>query len=56
MIESDRIRVIEGNYDTYQQLLAGREPAAPPAKKSFSRAQREARPRLPLTDQGPDVG
>ncbi len=38
MIEPERIRVIEGNYDTYQQLLSGREPSPPP-QRQFSRAR-----------------
>jgi ATP-binding cassette subfamily F protein 3 len=45
MMDSDRIRVIEGNYDTYQQLLAGVNEPPPPANpsakgdnKSLSRA------------------
>ena len=35
MIEPDRVRVIEGNYDTYQQFLTGSEPNA---EKPFRRA------------------
>ena len=48
MIEPERIRVIEGNYDTYQQLLVGRVPS-PPAQRSLAATQREAssvRPRV----------
>ena len=48
MIEPDRIRVIEGNYDTYQQLLAGREPSLrrrrKRRRKESSRAGRIVRP------------
>ena len=40
MIEPERIRVIEGNYDTYQQLLAGREPDA--ARRQTRQSQRAA--------------
>jgi ATP-binding cassette, subfamily F, member 3 len=34
MIEPSSVRVIEGNYDTYQQFLAGREPSPPPPDRS----------------------
>ena len=47
MVEPERVRVIEGNYETYQQLLAGREPVpSPPSKrdKSFSRAPKGSAP------------
>jgi ATP-binding cassette subfamily F protein 3 len=33
MVEPDRIRVVEGNYDAYQQMLAGCEPTPPPTKR-----------------------
>jgi ATP-binding cassette subfamily F protein 3 len=47
MVEPERVRVIEGNYETYQQLLAGREPVPPPPSKrdkSLSRAPKGSAP------------
>jgi ATP-binding cassette, subfamily F, member 3 len=42
MIEPDRIRVVEGNYDAYQQVLAGREPAPQGNRKESPPASRPA--------------
>jgi ATP-binding cassette, subfamily F, member 3 len=41
MVEPDRVRVIEGNYDTYHEILAGHEP--PPAKNKVATPTRSTK-------------